>query len=222
MLYPIDVISEIKKINNTNPNLRDITCLIGCFEDTETLDTPTFCKTLPEAEAIFGDDDQYEGNAALKQIFHKDISGCLIVNCTTVSGSGSEATVNRNLTQSKIESALALVELIDFDILYFATELTDGMVEKILVVSKQNDNIKANKIIKTVSYEICRLIMENEDLFPNKPVIRNINPFFDVDMSLTRGQIMVNVNTEPVDFDLTDDIVDEVYELLSEDYIELV
>lgn len=93
---------------------------------------------------------------------------------------------------------------------------------EILVVTKQNDNIKANKIIKTVSYEICRLIMENEDLFPNKPVIRNINPFFDVDMTLSRGQIMVNVNTEPVDFDLTDDIVDEVYELLSEDYIELV
>lgn len=127
----INVISEIKKINNTNPNLKDIKCLIGCFEDTETLDTPTFCKTLPEAEATFGDDDQYEGNAALKQIFRKDISGCLIVNCTSFSGSGSEATVNRNLTQSKIESALALVELIDFDILYFATELTDGMVEKI-------------------------------------------------------------------------------------------
>lgn len=92
---------------------------------------------------------------------------------------------------------------------------------EILIVTKQEDNIKARKIIKTVSYEICRLIMKNEDLFPNKPVIRNINPFFDVDMTLTRGQVMVNVNTEPVDFDLSEDIIDEVCNLISEDNIEI-
>lgn len=92
---------------------------------------------------------------------------------------------------------------------------------EILIVTKQEDNIKASKIIKTVSYEICRLIMKNMELFPNKPIIRNINPFFDVDMTLTRGQVMVNVNTEPVDFDLSEDIINEVCNLISEDNIEI-
>ena len=92
---------------------------------------------------------------------------------------------------------------------------------EILIVTKQEDNIKASKIIKTVSYEICRLIMKNMELFPNKPIIRNINPFFDVDMTLTRGQVMVNVNTEPVDFDLSEDIITEVCNLISEDNIEI-
>lgn len=87
---------------------------------------------------------------------------------------------------------------------------------EILIVTKQEDNVKASKIIKTVSYEVCKLIMQNESLFPNKPVIRSVNPFFDVNMILTRGQVMVNVNTEPVDFDLTDDVIDDVCNLLVE------
>lgn len=124
----ITVKSELKKVADTNPLIKDVVCLIGCFEDTETLDTPTFCESLAKAEQIFGDDDQYDGNAALKQIFHEDIAGALIVNCTSVSGTD---TVNRTLTQAKIESALALVDLIDFDILYCAVELTDGMIDKI-------------------------------------------------------------------------------------------
>lgn len=126
----INVISKIKKVTDTNPLIKDIVCLIGCFEDTETL-TPTFCESLQAAEEIFGDDDQYDGNAALKQIFRKNISGVLIVNCTSTSGSGSDVTVNRTLTQAKIEAALALVNLVDFDMLYCAVELTDGMIDKI-------------------------------------------------------------------------------------------
>ena len=126
----IKVISKIKKVTDTNPLLKDVVCLIGCFEDTETL-TPTFCESLQAAEEIFGDDDDYDGNAALKQIFRKNISGVLIVNCTSTTGSGADVTVNRTLTQAKIEAALALVKLIDFDILYCAVELTDGMIDKI-------------------------------------------------------------------------------------------
>ena len=127
----ITVKSEIKKVSETNPLIKDVVCLIGCFEDTETLNEPTFCETLTAAETIFGSDDQYDGNAALKQIFANDISGCLIVNCTSVTGTGNDATVSRTLTQAKIEAALALIELIDFDILYCAVELADGMIDKI-------------------------------------------------------------------------------------------
>lgn len=92
---------------------------------------------------------------------------------------------------------------------------------EILIVTKQEDNRKAISIIKTVSYEICRLIMENINMFPNKPVIRNINPFYDVDMTLTRGQIMINVNTEPEDFEVTEEEYSNVCNLISEDNIEI-
>ena len=90
---------------------------------------------------------------------------------------------------------------------------------EILIITKQKDNHKAKKIIKTVSYEICKLIMINSDLFPNKPIIRNINPFFDVNMVLTRGQVMVNVNTEPVDYDISPETYEDVELLLDEDII---
>lgn len=90
---------------------------------------------------------------------------------------------------------------------------------EILIITKQKDNHKAIKIIKTLSYEICKLIMSNSDLFPNKPIIRNINPFFDVNMVLTRGQVMVNVNTEPVDYDISPETYEDVELLLDEDII---
>lgn len=91
---------------------------------------------------------------------------------------------------------------------------------EILIVTKQKDNEKAIRIIKTVSYEICKLIMSNIDKFPNKPVIRNINPYFDVDLILSRGQIMVQCNTEPEDFEITEDEIDHVCNLIIE-YIDV-
>lgn len=95
----------------------------------------------------------------------------------------------------------------------FKFEQFRDLVE-ILVVTKQENNREAIQVIKTVSYEICRLLMDNIDEFPTKPVIRNINPYFDVNLTLTRGQIMVNVNTEPVTWELTDETVDNVCNIL--------
>ena len=77
---------------------------------------------------------------------------------------------------------------------------------EILIVTKQKDYRKAITIIKTVSYEICRVIMDNRKEFPNRPVIRNINPEFNNDFILTRGHIMVEVNTEPETFEITDEM----------------
>lgn len=82
------------------------------------------------------------------------------------------------------------------------------------ITTKQKNNIDAINIIKTISYEICRLIMLNSDKFPNKPTVRNINPYFDVDLTLSRGQIMINVITEPVDWDIDKEMFDNVCELL--------
>lgn len=100
----------------------------------------------------------------------------------------------------------------------FDFEQFTDLVE-ILVVTKHKDNNKAIRIIKAVSYEICKLIMQNSDLFPNKPVIRNINPYFDNDLILSRGQIMIQVVTEPVDFEITKDEYSRVCELIVEDNI---
>lgn len=77
---------------------------------------------------------------------------------------------------------------------------------EILIVTKQKDYRKAITIIKTVSYEICRVIMDNRKEFSNRPVIRNINPEFNNDFVLTRGHIMVEVNTEPETFEITDEM----------------
>ena len=74
---------------------------------------------------------------------------------------------------------------------------------EILIVTKQEDYRKAITIIKTVSKEISKLIMQNTDKFPNKPVIRNINPELNKDFILTRGHLMIAVNTEPVDFEVS-------------------
>ena len=76
---------------------------------------------------------------------------------------------------------------------------------EILIVTKQKEYEKAITIIKTVSKEVCNLIMQNTDLFPNKPVIRNINPELNMDFVLTRGHIMVEVNTEAEDFNVSDE-----------------
>ena len=76
---------------------------------------------------------------------------------------------------------------------------------EILIVTKNRDYRKGINIIKTVSREICRLIMLNKDKFPNKPVIRNVNPEFNSDFVLTRGHIMVQVTTNPESFDITDE-----------------
>ena len=92
---------------------------------------------------------------------------------------------------------------------------------EILITTKKRDNQKAIKIIKTVAYEICRLIMEHETDFPVKPVIRNLNPFFDVDLVLTRGQLMVQIGSEPVSFGVRPETFDEVCVLLDDDLIEI-
>lgn len=125
----IKVKQEVKRINTTNPNLRDVVCLIGGFE--KELDEPKFYTTLEEAE-----EDLYDGsesttpdaNLALRQIFRKDISGVLVVDVTTHTGSAGSETYSRNVTKTKLENALSAVSSIEFDLLYVTAELTDELI----------------------------------------------------------------------------------------------
>ena len=53
----IDVFRQVKRITVTNPNIRDVCCLIGGFETDTNYLTPTFYETLEAAEA-----DLYDGS----------------------------------------------------------------------------------------------------------------------------------------------------------------
>lgn len=123
----INVTCEIKQSLNTNPFIRDLVCLVGGFETAEKSGEVFFAKTLAEAEEVFGDDVSIDANAALKKEFAKPISGVIIVNITTAT-SGENPTYNRNVTKTKLQDALTLLNNIEFDSFYVATELTDELI----------------------------------------------------------------------------------------------
>lgn len=135
----IVVKSEVKKISQTNPLLRDVVCLIGGFETkidedhNTTIDAPVFFETLEAAEAVLYDGSESttpDANLALRQIFREDISGVLVVNISTFTGSGT-VTWARSLTATKLADALKAVADMEFDILYCVDELTDPFITAI-------------------------------------------------------------------------------------------
>lgn len=68
---------------------------------------------------------------------------------------------------------------------------------EVLIVTKNRNYNESLKIIKIVSKEITRLIYESTDLFPNKPIIRNLTPEYNRDFILTRGHLRIQVKSEP-------------------------
>lgn len=156
----IKVKSEIKKIRNDNPNIKDLVCLIGGFETTNKQNEVYFVDTLEAAQSIYGTDESIDANAALKQIFHEDISGAIIVNITT-STSGENPTYSRNVTKSKLETALTVLNDIEFDLLYVASELSDEFITIIDTFAKTRFESK-----KPFGY-IAALTRTNVSLYTN-------------------------------------------------------
>ena len=68
---------------------------------------------------------------------------------------------------------------------------------EVLIVTKNRNYAESIKIIKTVAKEITKLIYENNDLFDNKPIIRNLTPEYNRDFVLTRGHLRIQVKTKP-------------------------
>ena len=125
----IKVKSEIKKVVNTNPLIRDTVCIIGGFETTAKYLEPTNVTTIQEARTIYGEDATIDGNSALEQILGDNtVSNVVVVN---VSSAGTGDSVNRNVTATELAKAITALDLIDFDILYVASELTDALLEKV-------------------------------------------------------------------------------------------
>ena len=122
----IKVTSEIKRINTANPYIKDVVCLIGGFETTEKANEVFFAETLADAEAVYGSDVTIDANAALKQVFRREISGAIIVNITTLKG---ENTYERNITANKLDTALKALNDIEFDTLYLLEDSADANIE---------------------------------------------------------------------------------------------
>lgn len=124
----IKVNQEIKKVSTSSPYIHDLVCLIGAMEETTSYLEPTLVTTIEEARTKFGDDVSIAGNSALEQILGDNtVSGVLVVNITNTSGD----TIQRNLTATKLADAITALDLIDFDILYVADDLTDTFIETI-------------------------------------------------------------------------------------------
>ena len=121
----IKVKSEIKRISTSNPYIKDVVCLIGGFETDEKSGEVFFADTLAKAEEVYGDDTTVAANAALKQIFREDISGAIIVNVTTTSND----TASRDVTKAKLQSAVAALNDIEFDILYVIEDSSNDNLE---------------------------------------------------------------------------------------------
>lgn len=124
----IKVNQEIKKISTSSPYIQDLVCLIGAMETDDYDFEPTLVTTIQEARTKFGDDATIAGNSALEQILGDNtVSGVLVVNITTMSGD----TAQRTLTATKLADAIEALDLIDFDILYVADDLTDALLKTV-------------------------------------------------------------------------------------------
>ena len=124
----IKVKSEIKKVSTKNPLIRDTVCIIGGFETTEKNLEPTLVTTIQEARTIYGTDTTIDANAVLEQVLgDNQVNNVVVVNVS----SGSGDSIQRNVTQTKLNDAITALDLIDFDILYVAVDLTDALLESV-------------------------------------------------------------------------------------------
>lgn len=126
----IEVKSEVKRIQQSNPYIKDVVCLIGGFETATKSGEVFFAETLAKAEEQYYDGSEStlpDANAALRQVFREEISGAIIVNVTTE----SSGTYSRTVTKAKLQAAVAALTDIEFDILYVVEDSADANIEVI-------------------------------------------------------------------------------------------
>ena len=101
--------------------------------------------------------------------------------------------------------------------------LTEGFIfsqyrdmTEIVITTKKIDYREALTLIKLVAKHIIHLIYMHQDMFPERPVIRTINPEYNNQMVLNRGHILIQ-SVSPVitdDYD-TEDTVSCVKEIIT-------
>ena len=101
------------------------------------------------------------------------------------------------------------------------TEMTEASEYKdlieILITTKIKDYKRAIFTIKVVSKEIIRILKENSDLFPFKPIIRNIAPEYNPNFVLNRGHIMVECLSDIEKDGNDDETIRNVCRILTDD-----
>ena len=138
----IEVKSQIKRIDNGSPYIKDVVCIIGGFETATKSGEVFFAESLAAAEEQYRDDSEStlpDANKALIQAFKKDIAGAIIVNVTTE----SSGTYSRTVTKAKLQAAVAALTDIEFDILYVVEDAADTNIE--VVAEFADDRFEAKK-----------------------------------------------------------------------------
>ena len=126
----IKVKSEIKRIQQSNPFIRDVVCIIGGFETTYKSGEVFFAETYDAAKEVLEDGSASTlpaANKALKQVFRKEISGAIIVNVTTE----SSGTYSRDVTKAKLQAAVAALNDIEFNLLYVIEDSSNDNIDVI-------------------------------------------------------------------------------------------
>ena len=138
----IKVKSEIKRIQQSNPYIKDVVCIIGGFETTYKSGEVFFAETYDVAKEVLQDGSASTlpaANAALKQVFRKEISGAIIVNVTTE----SSGTYSRDVTKVKLQAAVAALTDIEFNLLYVIEDSSNDNLE--VVADFRADRFEAKK-----------------------------------------------------------------------------
>lgn len=94
--------------------------VVGAFKSEET--NPQLFTSLAEAQASFGDDDSFDGCAALPFLFGNGATSVLAVNVATKSG----GTWTKTVDATNLAAALAKIKGEDWDLLFVAAPITDA------------------------------------------------------------------------------------------------
>ena len=94
--------------------------VIGAFKSEET--NPQLFTSLAEAQASFGDDDSFDGCAALPYLFGNGATSVLAVNVSTKSG----GTWTKTVDATNLAAALTSIKGEDWDLLFVAAPITDA------------------------------------------------------------------------------------------------
>ena len=118
-------VSVFQKKNNvkSSPGLASKVAVVGAFEKLSGY-SPVLCSTLDEAYEKLGTDTSYEGVASLEKLFY-GASSLLAVSITTSTGTGDNITINKELTNAKLTSALSAIAKEDFDLLFICGQLDE-------------------------------------------------------------------------------------------------
>lgn len=96
--------------------------VVGAFKSEET--DPQLFTSLDEAQTAFGNDDTFDGCAALPYLFMSGATSVLAVNVSTKDGT----TWTKTVDATNLALALAKIKGEEWDILYVAAVITDAFI----------------------------------------------------------------------------------------------